>query len=118
MVFDDAEGIQEVSSQVIHFPGTPVLAMCWHRGFFVSIHKEIAMERILGTKCVSFRWKKPSNEVQQFVIDHLMYSSTVTRRQVARELLLIRREFPGNAAREYLDYLLWLGVYPLKRAVR
>ena len=72
------------------------------------------MERILGTVCVSYRWKKPSNEVQNWVIEHLMESATVTRKKVSRELKAIRREFSGHAAREYLDYLLWLGIYPQK----
>lgn len=65
---------------------------------------------------ITGRWSPPNKGIQGWAIDWLHGASCSSPRfHLANQLTYIRKAHGPHEASEFRNYLLWLGVYPVKR---
>ena len=65
---------------------------------------------------ITGRWVSPNKGISQWAVDW-MYTDrwTSPRKCLAQQLQYIKKNHGRYEAKEFRNYLLWIGVYPTKR---
>lgn len=66
---------------------------------------------------ITGNYKAPNKGIDNWVLDWIYRSQywTSPRKFLAEQLRYIRKNHSRYEAKEFSDYLLWIGVYPIKR---